>query len=416
MIEVEKIIPGGQALAYHPDGRKLFLWNALPGEIIDRYKIKRQRSSYVEAVATKIEHPSKHRVEPKDDCYLANSPWQIFDYDYELSEKQALIQEFYREHKIDVPIPPIMTDGKDYFYRNKMEYALYWDNDLSKIKLALHARSSHNKIPIDHSSLERPEILAAAQKLIKKLNSHHAAARRFQSLLLRCDQAGHVSGGLFEKHQPHPYFEPLSDQILGETYRYSPNGFFQVNIPVYEMALKDIKKHIKTDKVLDLYSGVGTIGLSVARDRNLTLVESEIFTYRELLVNLPSDPSNPLPNFIDSLKLPPYRIPNLPHEVEVDTASGHLKACLAKSELVLDFITPDSTVIVDPPRAGCHPNLIRRLVDVHPPMIIYLSCNPATQARDLETLLKYYHLDDMISYNFFPRTPHIENLAILSAK
>ena len=69
-------------------------------------------------------------------------------------------------------------------------------------------------------------------------------------------------------------------------YSYSPNGFFQINLPVYELALTEIKKHINTDKVLDLYAGVGTIGLSVAHDRDLTLVEVDKFAYGELARNI----------------------------------------------------------------------------------------------------------------------------------
>ena len=110
-------------------------------------------------------------------------------------------------------------------------------------------------------------------------------ARKYQSLLLRCNQNGEVSGGLYENNKPHPVFDNLTDIILGQEYSYSPNGFFQINLPVYEMALKEIKKHITSEKVLDLYAGVGTIGLSVARDKDLTLVEVDKSAYRELEKN-----------------------------------------------------------------------------------------------------------------------------------
>lgn len=391
MITVEKFIPGGQALATHPDGRKIFFWNALPGETVTAFQILKQKPHYYEALATEIAQPSPQRVEPTDSCYLATSPWQILAYPAELAAKRALVQEIFREHHIAIPEPPLTTDDRPYHYRNKMEYALYWDHATQSISLAFHARGSHRKLPIVQSSLEHPAILAAAQQIVADLNAKHADARRYQSLLLRSDQQGHVSGGLYEKHQPHPTFPSLTDQILGHTYRYSPNGFFQINLPVYALALQEIARHLATSKVLDLYSGVGTIGLSVARDRNLTLVESDPFAFAELLANLPSS-------------------------AHLQTASGTISAHLAKSEQVLDFITPDTTVILDPPRAGCHSSLIDHLVAVRPPRIIYLSCNPATQARDLETLLTAYHLDTVQAFNFFPRTPHIENLVVLSAR
>ena len=168
-ITIEKLIPGGQALATLSDGKKAFFWNALPGEIIEEYEITKKKSRYIEAIATKISSPSNHRVEPKDACYLSTSPWQIMDYNYELEQKQALVTEIFREHQITINVPKIYTDGKDYFYRNKMEYALYWDNDTNKIKLAFHARGSHRKIPIENSSIERPEIFARAKEIIADL-------------------------------------------------------------------------------------------------------------------------------------------------------------------------------------------------------------------------------------------------------
>ena len=384
MLKVEKLIPGGEALATLENGKKIFLWNALPGENVVEYQITKNKSSYSEGIATKIENPSPYRVEPKDACFLSTSPWQIMNYNYELSQKQELIVEIFREHKIDLEKPEIITDQKDYYYRNKMEYALYWNHDTNQIELAFHQRGSHHKTPIKTSSIERPEILTAAQSIIEDLNSRGEEARKYQSLLLRCNQNGEISGGLYENRKPHPIFDNLSDTILGNTYSYSPNGFFQINLPVYELALKEIKKHIATDKVLDLYAGVGTIGLSIARDKHLTLVEVDKSAYKELTNNT------------KGLK--------------------NTNTTLEKSENVLNYIEPDQTVILDPPRAGCDKKLIDRLIEVGPKTIIYLSCNPATQARDVKLLLDSYRIKTTKTFNFFPHTPHIENLIILEKK
>ena len=84
----------------------------------------------------------------------------------------------------------------------------------------------------------------------------------------------------------------LSDTILGHRYTYSPNGFFQINLPVYQLALQTIKPFITTDQVVDMYAGVGTIGLSVARDRRLVLIETDRHAFYELERNLPGDHPN----------------------------------------------------------------------------------------------------------------------------
>ena len=413
MIRIEKVIPGGQGLATLEDGKKAFFWNALPGEVIEEYQVTKNKSHYIEGVATKISNNSKHRVEPRDDCYLSTSPWQIIDYDYELKLKPELVVEIFREHHIDINTPEIYTDGKDYYYRNKMEYALYWDHDTEKIHLALHQRGSHRKIPIVSSSIERPEIFQRATEIINRLNSNHEEARKYQSLLLRCNQNGEVSGGLYENHRPHQQFPPLTDEILGHTYTYSPNGFFQINLPVYEQTLQVIKSHIATDKVLDLYSGVGTIGLSVARDHCLTSVECDKYAYSELVKNCAEGvfEGGPEPSKARSSATTPVAT-----EVVDAPPKNSPRTILAKSEEVVSYIEPDQTVILDPPRAGCDKRLIDKLIEIIPEKIIYLSCNPATQARDVALLLEKYHIDEIKTFNFFPHTPHIENLVILSRK
>ena len=164
------------------DGKKLFFWNALPGEEVTEYKITKNKSSYAEAVAIVIKNPSSCRVEPRDPHFLSTSPWQILDYNYELEQKALLVKEIFREHGIDIDAPEVVTDGKDYFYRNKMEYALYYDKEKQKIFPAFYARGSHGKIPILNSSLERPEIFQKATEIIDELNKKHEEARKYHSL------------------------------------------------------------------------------------------------------------------------------------------------------------------------------------------------------------------------------------------
>ncbi len=380
-IKVQKLIPGGQALGELASGKKVFLWGVLPGEIATKCQVTKEKNSYVEAIALEYRQPSSARMAAKDKCYLATSPWQIMDYDYELAQKAEILREVFRQHQIENgQINTVKTNGRDFYYRNKMEYALYYDHGTAKIYPAFHRRGSHQKVPILSSSIERPEIWVQAQTVVQELNAQGADARKYQSLLLRCSQDGEVSGGLLENGCPHPRFDLLEDDILGYRYSYSPNGFFQINLPVYELALQDIKRWTKTDKVLDLYAGVGTIGLSVARDRELILVESNQAAYAEL---------------------------------ERNCQGTGARAVLAKSEDALEYIQPDITVIVDPPRAGCEGKLLEKILTAEPQTVIYLSCNPATQGRDVKILLEKYQIRQVQPYNFFPRTPHLENLIVL---
>ena len=166
---------------------------------------------------------------------------------------------------------------------------------------------------------------------------------------------------------------------------------------MYEQALKDMQHWvsarageplaIKSEEtsaarvrqgagVIDLYSGVGTIGLTIGGN-NVTLVESNEHAVREMQQNI------------------------------AKLGKTGAKAILAPSEKALDHISSDSIIIVDPPRAGLHEDVIARLLETTPPRIIYLSCNPVTQARDVARLAEKYGIRHHQGYNFFPRTPHI---------
>lgn len=114
--------------------------------------------------------------------------------------------------------------------------------------------------------------------------------------------------------------------------------------------------------------------------------------------------------------------------VELDPASANMaRENLVKSKLqgsvveastekALDYITGKNTVIFDPPRAGLHAKVVERVLEALPPSVVYLSCNPATHARDLALLQDKYTIEQFEVYNFFPRTPHIETLAVLKLK
>jgi len=383
-LKIEKLTPTGQGIATLSDGKKIFLWNALKDEEITSYKLIKSKNSFDEGIALEFKTKSKDRIEPKDEQYLSTSPWQILTDEAEIKEKTSIIKELYRNLWKEEII--FHQSPKTWNYRNKMEYSLYYNFDREMIELAIHPRGSHSKMPIKTSSIEREEIFEKAQEIVKHLNEAGDEARNYQSLLLRCNQNGDVEGGLFEKGKPHPVFNNLEDKILGKTYSYSPNGFFQINLGIYEIALNRIKELIdtvNTANILDLYSGVGTIGLSTAGDKNLTLVEVDKSAYKELEVNCK----------------------------DIKTA----KPVLAKSEEALEYVEPDSVVILDPPRAGCDKKLIEKLIEVKPKKIIYLSCNPITQVRDVELLVEAgAKLESLEGFNFFPKTPHIESLVSIS--
>ena len=325
------------------------------------------------------------------------------------------------------------------------------------LDLAFFRRGSKGKIVVDGTSLARPEINNLACAIRDLLRHKRVAARQLKTLLVHCDQSGSCVWQLYIKDRLPEiitadeaaklpaqggeiiYSDPrspasriterlarfgnttLTDTILGVPFRYACEGFFQVNIPVYEQALRDMREWVLRDRTgqhsgrqlehhqkiirdprkvaqifsevllaadrptLDLYAGVGTIGLTIGGG-NVTLVEINADAVREMQRNI----------------------------AELDRTDA--RAVLAPSEQALDHITGKEIVIVDPPRAGLHPDVIATLLQKLPPRIIYLSCNPVTQARDVALLQQSYQITWHRGYNFFPRTPHIEHLVVLDKK
>lgn len=421
---MEKIVGGGQVLGQLADGRKVFVWGGLPGELVT-VQITKKKSKYAEGIVTEVLEPSSERVEVSEpESYLSTSPWQIMSFDAEQRYKAQSIQEAFELHHVTLPgETEVFTDGRMFGYRNKIEFSWWWSNETNQLDLAFFRRGSHGKIPVSGSKLARDEINAAAVRTRDLLRSNGIEARSLKTLLIRTSQQGSIVAQLYVKDEDFApftqeeleqlglsgfeliYSNPkspasvitkrlqqwgnvvLSDTILGVPFSYAAEGFFQINLPVYERALKDMREWVEAEKpTVDLYSGVGTIGLTIG-GKHVTLVEVNEHAVREMRQNIAA----------------------LGRE-------GEAAAVLAASEQALDYISGEACIIVDPPRAGLHEDVVERLLKEAPQRIIYLSCNPVTQARDVARLLQKYDILAHKGYNFFPRTPHIEHLVVLGRK
>ena len=459
-LTLEKIVGGGQALGTLADGRKCFVWGGLPGETVT-VRVTKKKSHFIEAIVEEVISPSPDRIQPRDpDSYLSTSPWQIMPLEIEQIYKRQLIDDAFTLHNVALPAAiDIYCNNVAYGYRNKVEFSWYSEAGESgdTLDLAFFRRGSKGKIVVDGTSLARPEINNLAREIRDLLRHKRVAARQLKTLLIRCDQSGSCVWQLYIKDRLPEiitdteaaklpvqggeiiYSDPrspasriterlalfgnttLTDAILGVPFSYACEGFFQVNIPVYEKALRDMKEwmpyncnsqhsgrqlghhqkiirdprevaqifsgvSLATDQpILDFYAGVGTIGLTIGGG-NVTLVEINADAVREMQRNI------------------------------TELGRTDARAVLAPSEQALDYITGKEIVIVDPPRAGLHPDVIATLLQKLPPRIIYLSCNPVTQARDVSLLQEKYEIIHHQGYNFFPRTPHIEHLVILDKK
>ncbi|TAH34274.1 class I SAM-dependent RNA methyltransferase [Candidatus Saccharibacteria bacterium] len=444
-VTIQKLVHGGQGLAELSDGRKVFVWNALPSEKVVIRIIKAKRS-YAEAIAEEVLEASPERVEPREENYLATSPWQMMTFEAENRYKADIVAELFAHERIQLPVQTnpsqsvilsdsegsqeilrdaqydmgadaggmtVVTAGGEWNYRNKMEYSFWGDDD--GLHLALHQRGSHGKQIVQGSELALPALDTGANAVLAELQKLQPRAGDLKTIIVRVSQNGDVVAALYTKldkftkmslpsgvkglrvyhsNPKSPASVPtkllyelgdatLQDELLGKTFAYDVDSFFQVNLPIYEKALSRIREQCQADPV-DMYAGTGSIGLSVSRE-HATLVELDPATVAMARVNAEKS------------------------GVTTDVVE-------ASTEKALEYIVADKPVIFDPPRAGLHAKVVERCLEIKPPQIIYLSCNPATQARDLALLQESYEITFFEVYNFFPRTPHIETLAVLKPK
>ncbi|HUP26781.1 MAG TPA: TRAM domain-containing protein [Candidatus Limnocylindrales bacterium] len=406
---IDKLVHGGQGLGALPDGRRIFVWNALPGETVG-VRVAKSKNKYAEGIAEDIIEPSADRIKPKDEAYLSTSPWQILAYESENKYKNEILTETFVREKVKLPQTiGFYASEQQWRYRNKMEYSFWADDD--GLHLALFHRGSRGKRIVAGSSIARPEIDKTANKICQILHESGIRGSQLKTLVVRCDQRGSSVAAIFVKDASFAnlpqleavcqgtgvYFSDpkspasvlskelyvygnvrLTDSILGSDICYDVHSFFQVNVPMFEQAAKQIQDFVGVVKpAVDFYSGVGTIGIPIGAT---VLIESE------------------------------------PHNVSMakqNIAKRPIDVVQATAEKALDYIPSKGALVVDPPRAGLHPKVIERIREACPNTIVYLSCNPITQARDVALLQDLYELKTLKGYNLFPRTPHIESLAVL---
>jgi 23S rRNA (uracil1939-C5)-methyltransferase len=428
-LQIEKLNHKGYGVS-KKDGIEYWVLNSLPGEVVNAEIFKKKKGIRI-GKSVNIISQSQYRVEPSDlEIYQSTSPWQILDFAEESVQKKLLIQSFYHEVNVSIPDFEIKTDGREWKYRNKMEYSFYID-ETNYIHLAFHKRDSRRgKAIVDTSSLVNDIFNSTAKDFEKHLNQSSIEIAQLKCVVVRSsnfedkciialalkDKAtkidlkfwaqlldkSYIKGVIFVYSDPRsPAFveteilnqigeTDLVESIAGKEFQYNYSGFFQVNPPMFDLILSDMKTIIGDrylDKVLlDIYAGVGSIGISLSDNfRGVTGVELHPQSEEYALMNAKS---NSIANY--SFK------------------QGYAEKVLSSS----DF-DRDSLVLLDPPRSGLHPKIIKSLHQNGPEEILYMSCNPFTQAKDIEQLSGKYNVEEFNSYNFYPKTPHVESLALL---
>lgn len=440
------------------DNKVVFVEDTVPGDIADILIIK-DKKDYAEAKVLRFLKTSELRIQPQcthfgtcGGCQLMNLP-----YEFQLEYKQNIVTEDFKRisHLTDYRINPISAASQIFFFRNKMEYSFsanpWFDSSnntdypgLSGYQvLGLHVRGRFDKVvDIQQCYLQdkpgdmiRNTFRILAQK--HHLDFYNKKTNRgfIKTLMIRITKSGETMVCcMFSENQPeritafleevpvllpqidslfyfinekvndsfaglepvHFYGKPYITEKIGHLYlRVGPKSFLQTNSHQSAVLFSLIEKfcELSANEILyDLYCGVGSIGLFLARHcKKVIGIESVPESVAEA-------DQNKLLNSIDNIEF----------------ITG-----FAEKELTEEFVkqkgVPD-IIIVDPPRAGLHSHLIKTLCQIKPEKLIYVSCNPATQARDAAMLQEYFKLIEIQPVDMFPHTLHVENIALFKLK
>ncbi len=386
-VEIERILPGGVGLA-HAEDLTLFVSLAAPGDVvrivIDRVQVKVAFASVVEIVK-----PSAVRVEPPCPYFgrCGGCDFQQLTYEAQLNTKVEIIRDCLRriariETPLDIKIHP---SPKQWQYRARAN----WQFDSITSRLGYFERGSNDVCDVEYCAVLVPELQQTLEEVRKEIHAEPATRLPRHIEAVGGNEGVSVAADLGGLNSM-----TVSRVIGNETYHFSAEGFFQINHDLLEPLINEAigrstAGRAKGGVAIDLYCGVGLFtlplarrfGLVVAIEANRRAVE---FARRNLeLAGLENA------------------------EVVALGVADWLKQHLA--------FEPVDFLLLDPPRSGAENAVIEGILKLLPRRIAYVSCDPATLARDLKKLIAGgYSLDSVVAFDMFPQTHHVEAVAHLS--
>jgi 23S rRNA (uracil1939-C5)-methyltransferase len=406
-VEIERILPGGVGLA-HTEGRTLFVSLAAPGDVV-RVVVDRVRGKVAFASILEIVKPSPVRVEPPCPYFgrCGGCDFQQLEYEAQLATKVEIIRDCLRRlGGIEVPPEISMAPSPNpWHYRARAE----WQVDLAHQRLGYFERGSRTVCDVAECGVLVPALEQQLEDLREQMRSGSLpeTVRDFQAA---AGDEGVSLGLTLRSSDGSPSQAPATREvtrtIAGEQYHFNAGAFFQTNLDLLPALLESAIGDAEGDTAIDLYCGVGLFTLPLARRfKRLVGVEANgratAFARRNL----------------ESSRGPTVREGSQSHSasstfgsVRIVTARvGDWLAEHSRSFGSIDFL------LLDPPRTGAENRDIAGILALRPRRISYVSCDPATLARDLKKLIAGgYSLDSIAAFDMFPQTHHVETVARLT--
>ncbi|MDQ3755532.1 MAG: class I SAM-dependent RNA methyltransferase [Acidobacteriota bacterium] len=384
-VEIERIVPGGAGLA-HAGGKTIFIMLAAPGDRlrvrVDGLKGKVAFASIVEVIAA-----GPQRSEPPCPYFgrCGGCDFQQLTYEAQLQAKAEIIRDCLRRiARLDPPETISITPSPTVWrYRSRAR----WQHDPLKQQLGYYELASHRVCDVEECPVVLPEVQAVLSRLREGLRAGTLPAEVTEFQAVAGDEGVSV--------QPPDNQLGASEQsraIGGERYRFDADCFFQINHALLEPLVAEALKGVTGgERAVDLYCGVGLFTLPLARRfARLVGVEGSVRACRFARRNLAD------------ANLTNARIINA-------RAGAWLKREASR-------IAPANFVLLDPPRAGAEPETLDGIISLHPRHISYVSCDPATLARDLKQLTTAgFKIDSITAFDLFPQTHHVETVVHLAS-
>lgn len=454
-VRIEGIAAEGKCIA-RIDDQVLFIEGVAPGDLVD-VMVTRKKPNYMEGKPMTFHEYSKDRIEPYCEHFgtCGGCKWQHIPYELQLKYKnQQVIDSLQRIAKVELPeIKPILASASSKFYRNKLEYTFSnWKwftkaevdsgEELDRRGLGFHIPGRFDKILDVENCYHQPEpsntIRLAVRKycleneltfydlvkrtgIMRNLIIRNSVIDEWMVILQVASEDEKIFGLLEHLKVNFPQITSLQyvvndkinetfhelevklysgeafimEEMEGIKFKVGPKSFYQTNAPqayeLYKIA-RDFAGLTGKEVVYDLYTGTGTIANFIAKNAKevvgLEYVEDAI---EDAKVN----------SEINGITNTSFYAGDMKDLLNDDFMSQHAK--------------PD-VIITDPPRAGMHESVVKMLLKIEAEKIVYVSCNPATQARDLAWLDEKYRVERVQPVDMFPQTHHVENVVLLVRK
>ncbi|MGY8782061.1 MAG: 23S rRNA (uracil(1939)-C(5))-methyltransferase RlmD [Fidelibacterota bacterium] len=453
-LDIESLAYGGMGLA-RKDNFVVFVKGAIPGQKV-LAKIYKKKNGFAEARVLDILTESPHAVEVKCNHYYICSKVQNLSYEEQLKEKANQVEDAFRRlgSFTDFKLNSTVAADPIFNYRNKMEFTFSpyrWVLDSEpegvdrSFALGLHIPGRYDKILDIKNCHIQPEIGNKILKVAREVclsnldlkpydPKSHVGFLRY--LMIRYGvNTNQLMINIVTSYNDINKLSPLTDTLLKEfpeitsmvnnvntrkadvaygeyetlifgnpyieekmgdlTFEISANSFFQTNTFQGLRLYQEVEKAAElsgNEVIFDLYCGTGTIGLFLANKAK------EVYGFEIIRSSLEDAEKNAEKNGVDNIFF-------LKSNLDTFFKSGQLSRKIPKPDIV----------ILDPPRAGMHPDMTNYLHKLKAKKIIYVSCNPTTQARDAKILAeKGYHIKKASMVDMFPHTPHIETVVLFS--